>query len=95
MAKEEPAVASEWALLTAAPLKGPDHFLVDNSDKEWNALRYLKQWSALSKSFDIATGNFEIGSLLALEGSWHKLETLRILMGDQSRCVPEMHSWKR
>ncbi|OHE18578.1 MAG: hypothetical protein A2X96_00030 [Syntrophobacterales bacterium GWC2_56_13] len=37
----------------------------------------------MSVSFDIATGFFEIGALLALDGQWQKLEKLRILMGDE------------
>jgi SNF2 family DNA or RNA helicase len=32
---------------------------------------------------DIATGYFEIGALLKLEGQWQKLEQIRILMGDE------------
>src|SRR5262249_53951842 len=42
-----------------------------------------KEWTEISRSFDIATGNFEIGSLLALDGSWQKLEGIRLLMGDE------------
>jgi hypothetical protein len=34
--------------------------------------------------FDIATGHFEIGALLALEGKWQKLEKIRILMGAET-----------
>ncbi|WP_179119714.1 helicase-related protein [Ensifer adhaerens] len=46
-------------------------------------VRYLRDWCALSKRFDIATGYFEIGSLLALEGEWAKVEKIRVLMGDE------------
>jgi superfamily II DNA or RNA helicase len=82
MAKTNPDVASEWAALTATPLKGPDLFLVDNSENEWNVLRYLREWTSISSSLDIATGCFEIGSLLALDRFWQKLQKIRILMGD-------------
>lgn len=48
---------------------GAEIFIVDNSDKDWKVLEYLKEWADISHQFDIATGYFEIGSLLALEGS--------------------------
>lgn len=63
--------------------KGGDLFIVDNSDKDWKVREYLHEWADLSTSFDIATGYFEIGALLALDGQWQKLEKLRILMGDE------------
>ena len=37
----------------------------------------------MARSFDIATGFFEIGALLALDGKWQQLEKVRILMGDE------------
>ena len=61
--------------------KGRDLFIVDNSVYGWTGLRYLEEWSTLAKSFDIATGYFEIGALLALDGKWQTLEKIRILMG--------------
>lgn len=60
-----------------------DLFIVDNSDKEWKAKDYLAQWSDIAHTFDVATGYFEIGALLALEGKWQQLDKLRILMGDE------------
>ena len=36
-----------------------------------------------TKAFDVATGYFEIGALLGLDGVWQNLEQLRILMGDE------------
>ena len=45
--------------------KGRDLFIVDNSVSGWTGLRYLEEWSGIAKAFDIATGCFEIGSLLA------------------------------
>src|SRR5262245_38746409 len=65
----------------AADPKGKDLFIVDNSVSGWTALRYLEEWSAIAKAFDVATGFFEIGSLLALDGKWQPLEKIRILMG--------------
>ncbi len=62
---------------------GSELFIVDNSDEDWKVVRYLKDWCQLSKSVDIATGYFEIGSLLALDGEWQKLDAIRILMGDE------------
>ncbi|MEX0756079.1 MAG: helicase-related protein [Actinomycetota bacterium] len=61
--------------------KGGDLFVVDNSDSGWTGLRYLSEWCDLSSSFDIATGFFEVGSLLALDSKWQQLEKIRILMG--------------
>ena len=63
---------------------GGDLFIVDNSVSGWDGLRYLKDWSSLAKSMDIATGYFEIGSLLALDGQWQQLDKIRILMGDET-----------
>ncbi len=51
-------------------LTGSELFIVDNSDDDWKAARYLHDWCQLSKSIDIATGYFEIGALLALDGEW-------------------------
>ena len=62
---------------------GNDLFIVDNSDEEWKVLNYLSEWSGISSRFDIATGYFEIGALLALDGKWQKLDQIRILIGDE------------
>ncbi len=62
---------------------GSELFIVDNSEEAWRALRYLRDWCQLSKSIDIATGYFEIGSLLALKNEWQKVDKIRILMGDE------------
>ena len=53
-----------------------DQFIVDNSDEHWKALEYLRQWCEISESIDIATGHFEIGALLALDGAWQKVPTV-------------------
>ena len=62
---------------------GSELFIVDNSDEDWKVLRYLHDWCQLSKSIDIATGYFEIGGLLALNDEWQKVDSIRILMGDE------------
>ncbi len=62
---------------------GGELFIVDNSVSGWTGLQYLSQWSDLARSFDIATGFFEIGALLALDGKWQQLEKIRLLMGDE------------
>jgi superfamily II DNA or RNA helicase len=64
--------------------KGADLFIVDNSISGWTGLRYLEEWTEIAKAFDIATGYFEIGALLALDGKWQKLEKIRILMGAET-----------
>jgi SNF2 family DNA or RNA helicase len=58
-------------------------FIVDNGESGRNGLDYLREWSELAKSIDIATGFFEIGSLLDLDGHWQKFDKIRILMGDE------------
>jgi hypothetical protein len=63
--------------------RGRDLFIVDNSASGWTGLRYLEEWTSIAKAFDIATGYFEIGGLLALDGKWQTLEKIRILMGDE------------
>jgi len=62
---------------------GSELFIVDNSDDDWKVARYLRDWCQLSKAIDIATGYFEIGSLLALSDEWPKVDAIRILMGDE------------
>lgn len=62
---------------------GGELFIVDNSDDEWKALRYLHDWCDYAKSIDVATAYFEIGSLLGLDGQWQKVGGLRVLMGDE------------
>jgi uncharacterized protein YuzE len=62
---------------------GSELFIVDNSDQDWKVLRYLREWCGLAEGMDIATGYFEIGSLLALDGEWQKVDHIRILMGDE------------
>ena len=62
---------------------GSDLFIVDNSDEYWKVARYLREWCGLASSMDIATGNFEIGALLELDGDWQKVDRFRVLMGDE------------
>lgn len=64
--------------------KGRDLFIVDNSVSGWTGLRYLEEWSGIAKSFDIATGYFEIGALLALDGRWQGLDKIHVLMGAET-----------
>jgi len=62
---------------------GGELFIVDNSDERWKAQRYLHDWCEIARALDVATGYFEIGSLLSLDGQWQKLDSVRILMGDE------------
>jgi hypothetical protein len=66
----------------SSQVTGSELFIVDNSDDDWKVQRYLHDWCQLSRQFDVATGYFEIGSLLALDGEWQKVDKIRILMGD-------------
>lgn len=62
---------------------GADLLIVDNSDSDWKVREYLREWTEIAHTFDIATGFFEIGGLLDLDGHWQKLDKIRILMGDE------------
>ena len=63
---------------------GRSLFIVDNSVAGWTGLRYLEEWASIARAFDIATGFFEIGALLALDGKWQGLEKIRVLMGAET-----------
>jgi len=62
---------------------GSELFIVDNTDRDWQVLRYLREWCDISRAVDVATGYFEIGALLALDGQWQKVDQIRVLMGDE------------
>ena len=64
--------------------KGRELFIVDNSVSGWTGIRYMEEWSSIAKALDIATGYFEIGALLALDGKWQGLDKIRILMGAET-----------
>jgi hypothetical protein len=74
-------VASQYEKMMDQKPQGRDLFIVDNSVSGRTALRYLEEWASIARGFDVATGNFEIGALVALDGKWQQLEKLRILMG--------------
>ncbi|MDG1265670.1 MAG: helicase-related protein, partial [Ilumatobacter sp.] len=58
-------------------------FIVDNAEGGRSGIEYLREWCELATKLDIATGYFEIGALLQLDGDWQKLDEIRILMGDE------------
>ena len=62
---------------------GSELFIVDNSEEDWKVVRYIHDWCQISKAIDVATGYFEIGSLLSLGDEWQKVDKIRILMGDE------------
>ena len=68
---------------TSTKKSGSNLFIVDNSDQYWKVLHYLHDWCQFSRAIDIASGYFEIGSLVALDGEWQKVDQIRILMGDE------------
>src|ERR1039457_4483222 len=82
--KQQPPPIHSYFPMTAPTKSGGELFIVDNSDETWKGLRYLQDWTEIASAFDIATGFFEIGSLLALDGRWQKLDRIRILMGGQA-----------
>ena len=60
-----------------------DLYIVDNSTDEQSVRSYLAEWCPVSKQMDIATGYFEIGSLLSIDTEWQKLDKIRIILGDE------------
>lgn len=65
-------------------MAAPDSFIVDNTNDDWKALQYVRAWCELSSSIDIATGHFEIGAFLALDGEWQKVDKIRLLIGGET-----------
>jgi hypothetical protein len=65
-------------------LATPEQFIVDNADPEWKALEYVREWCQISSAIDIATGHFEIGSFLALDGAWQQVDKIRLLIGGET-----------
>lgn len=62
----------------------PEQFIVDNTSPEWRALEYVREWCDISDAIDIATGHFEIGAFLALDGAWQKVDKIRLLIGGET-----------
>jgi len=61
-----------------------DQFIVDNTADDWKALHYVREWCDISSALDIATGHFEIGAFLSLDGAWQKVEKIRLLIGGET-----------
>lgn len=57
--------------------------LIDNFPPN-TLLATLQQVLPQTNSWDIATGTFDIGSLLALGDMWQPIKPIRILMGDET-----------
>jgi hypothetical protein len=57
--------------------------LFDNRGEN-TVLAALKRLLPLSNKLNVATGNFEIGSFLALEEMWKTLDRVRIVTGDET-----------
>ena len=60
--------------MSESPKSGGELFIVDNSDEAWKGLKYLQDWTEIASAFDIASGYFEIGARIALDGRGQKLE---------------------
>ncbi len=61
-----------------------EQFIVDNTAEDWKALQYVREWCDISSAIDIATGHFEIGAFLALDGAWQKVDKIRLLIGGET-----------
>lgn len=57
--------------------------IIDNR-KNNTVLRALQKLLPNLHKMDVATGTFEIGSFLLLEGLWQHLDKIRLLMGDET-----------
>jgi len=57
--------------------------IVDNRGEN-TLLSALSRLLAVTKSLDIATGTFEVGSLLALDSTWQGVDQIRVVMGDET-----------
>ena len=55
--------------------------LVDNETEERTVATALKKHLGAAGGLDVATGFFEVGGLLALEGVWQQAGSIRILLG--------------
>jgi phosphatidylserine/phosphatidylglycerophosphate/cardiolipin synthase-like enzyme len=56
--------------------------VIDNTANN-SVQKMFEQWFKETRCLKIATAFFEIGSLLALDGEWQKIDSIRILMGDE------------
>ena len=57
--------------------------IIDNRNQN-TVLHALRKLLPNLQKMDIATGVFEVGSLLLLEGLWQELDKIRVLMGDET-----------
>lgn len=57
--------------------------IIDNQNEETSVKAFLEKKLPDISRLDVATGYFEIGSLLLLDGKWQKLDKIRILFGDE------------
>ena len=57
--------------------------IIDNRGDN-TVLRALQRLLPSLQKMDVATGVFEVGSLLLLEGLWQDLDRIRVLMGDET-----------
>ena len=78
-------------LFTAGPA-APDEVecgriptIVDNRNDN-SVLSVLQRLVPCSVRMDVATGTFEIGSLLELHGLWQELRPLRLVSADSNRA---------
>lgn len=69
--------------MSKSPKSASELFIVDNSDSDWKVRSYLEEWCEIAKAIDVATGYFEVGSLLSLQDKWQQVGQFRILMGDE------------
>lgn len=59
-------------------------FIVDNRVAGRTVLDLLREWTHSAETLDIATGYFDLGVLLTLDGHWQSIKRIRILIGDET-----------
>lgn len=70
------------ATMAQSNLPLSERFIVDN-EAQIKVRDFLTESCEVSKAYDIATGYFEVGALLAMSEKWQSLEKIRILLGDE------------
>ncbi|HUW19432.1 MAG TPA: hypothetical protein VMW16_09030 [Sedimentisphaerales bacterium] len=67
--------------------------IIDNRGDN-TVLQALQKLAPNLQKMDIATGVFEVRSLLQLEGSWQQVPQIRIMMGNETISITEKDTYK-
>lgn len=70
---------------------GEQLFIVDNKHADNSVMQLLQDWTQSSHCLDIATGYFDLGVFLAMEGRWQPLDKIRVLIGEETTSDSILH----